>query len=121
MLLCVMSPRTEGARSSHRAGRHSAKRWFLMYEASRAQGNQQNRGSRFAAKGSRGNGYRVGDPEHDNGRGIAGRRQDHTMNIAELAVRGTTMLFDIQMAALRSIWQMQARSAAALGAPDCSD
>ena len=43
------------------------------------------------------------------------------MNIAELAIRGTSVMFDIQMSALRSIWHIQARSAAALGAPDCSD
>jgi uncharacterized phage infection (PIP) family protein YhgE len=46
---------------------------------------------------------------------------DQTLNLAELAIRGTSVLLDIQLAALRNAWQLQARSAAAFGAPDYSD
>jgi hypothetical protein len=53
--------------------------------------------------------------------GAMQRGADQTMNMAELTMRGASALFDIQMAALQSIWQLQARSATVLGAPDCSD
>ena len=46
---------------------------------------------------------------------------DQALNLAELAIRGTSVLLDIQLAALRNAWQLQARSAAAFGVPDYSD
>lgn len=49
------------------------------------------------------------------------RRGDYPVNVAELAVRGSSALFDIQLATLRSMWQFQARAAAALGGPDYSE
>src|SRR6266498_2714141 len=49
------------------------------------------------------------------------RNIEHSMNMTELALRGTAVLFDIQMSAVRSLWQMQARNCAAFGAPDYSD
>lgn len=39
----------------------------------------------------------------------------------EWAIRGTNMLLDLQMSALRNVWQMQTRGAVAFGAPDCSE
>lgn len=42
-------------------------------------------------------------------------------NAAELAVRGGVMLWDIQMAGWRNLWQIQTRAAAAVGGPDYSD
>ena len=43
------------------------------------------------------------------------------ISMMEITLRGTALLFDIQMEAARSIMHMQARSAAVLGAPDCSN
>lgn len=56
--------------------------------------------------------------------GIQGTRQhagEHHVNMAEIALRGTALLFDIQMEAARNMMQMQARTATVLGAPDYSD
>src|SRR4051812_8023902 len=93
----------------------------LMYEPARQQETQQQR--RGAQQGS--NEYTSGEQRQrsssqSNGHGSQ-RGAEQTMNMAELAVRGTTLLMDIQMAALRNIWHLQARSAAAFGIPDCSD
>jgi hypothetical protein len=44
----------------------------------------------------------------------------HQVNMAEIALRGTALLFDYQMQAARDLLEMQARSAAAFGVPDCS-
>ena len=41
--------------------------------------------------------------------------------VAEVALRGSALIFDMQMDVLRSLWQAQARSAAMLGAPDFAD
>src|SRR5581483_11030805 len=49
------------------------------------------------------------------------RGAEQALNVAELSLRGANMLLDIQLGTLSSFWQMQARSAAAFGAPDCSD
>lgn len=48
-----------------------------------------------------------------------GARQFHS--IAEVAVRGTALLWDLQMETARNLWRTQARTAAMLGIPDCSD
>jgi ElaB/YqjD/DUF883 family membrane-anchored ribosome-binding protein len=42
------------------------------------------------------------------------------VQIAELALRGANQLFDMQLSTLRTVWQTQARAAAAFGFPDCS-
>ena len=42
-------------------------------------------------------------------------------NIAEVALRGTALLFDLQLEATRNAWETQARGAALLGAPDFSN
>src|SRR5438093_306181 len=47
-------------------------------------------------------------------------RREFPINMADIALRGTAVLFNIQLDALRGLWEMQARSAAALGAPDYS-
>jgi hypothetical protein len=43
----------------------------------------------------------------------------HTM--AEVALRGTALLWDLQMETARNLWRTQARTAAMLGIPDYSD
>lgn len=47
-----------------------------------------------------------------------GARQLQSM--AEVAVRGTALLWDVQMETARNLWRMQARTAAMFGVPDCS-
>ena len=42
-------------------------------------------------------------------------------SIAEVALRGTALLWDLQMETARNVWRTQARTAAMLGIPDCSD
>jgi hypothetical protein len=41
--------------------------------------------------------------------------------MAEVALRGTALLWDLQMETARNMWRTQARTAAMLGIPDCSD
>jgi hypothetical protein len=40
--------------------------------------------------------------------------------MAEVAVRGTALLWDVQMETARNLWRTQARTAAMFGVPDCS-
>jgi hypothetical protein len=40
--------------------------------------------------------------------------------MAEVALRGTALLWDLQMETARNMWRTQARTAAMLGIPDCS-
>ena len=42
-------------------------------------------------------------------------------SIAEVALRGTALLWDLQMETARNVLRTQARTAAMLGIPDCSD
>ncbi len=42
-------------------------------------------------------------------------------NVADVALRGTALLWDLQMETMRSLWRTQARTAAMLGAPDYSE
>jgi len=42
-------------------------------------------------------------------------------SMAEVALRGTALLFDLQMETARNVFRTQARTAAMLGVPDCSD
>jgi gas vesicle protein len=66
-----------------------------------------------------------GGRQQDQSRQEQGYRQErnveHSVNFAELTLRGTAVMFDIQLSALRGLLQLQARSAAAFGAPDYSD
>jgi len=48
-------------------------------------------------------------------------QNDNFMTFAEVAIRGTARLLDIELATMRTFWQIQARGAAAFGAPDYSD
>ena len=48
-----------------------------------------------------------------------GGRQFESM--AEVAVRGTALLWDLQMETARNVWRTQARTAAMLGIPNCSE
>jgi hypothetical protein len=48
-----------------------------------------------------------------------GTRQLQSM--AEVALRGTALLWDLQMETARNLWRTQARTAAMLGVPDCSE
>ena len=41
-------------------------------------------------------------------------------SMAEVALRGTALLWDLQMETTRNLWRTQARAAALLGIPDCS-
>ncbi|HVK56965.1 MAG TPA: hypothetical protein VM532_18290 [Burkholderiales bacterium] len=86
-----------------------------MYET---QGSKQQQGSASQQGGQQG---REQQSREQQGRGQQQRQTEHTLNMAELALRGTGVLFDIQMAAVRSLWHLQTRSAAAFGAPDYSD
>jgi hypothetical protein len=58
--------------------------------------------------------------------GIQQRQHDgqtperHMQSMAELALRGTALLWDLQMETARNLWRTQARAAALLGIPDCS-
>ena len=45
---------------------------------------------------------------------------ESAINMADIAFRGTAVLLSIQLDAVRSVFEMQARSAAAFGAPDYS-
>ncbi|HEY3699986.1 MAG TPA: hypothetical protein VGK97_11675 [Spongiibacteraceae bacterium] len=46
---------------------------------------------------------------------------ERSINMAEIALRGSSTLIDIQLATLRNVAQVQARSAALFGLPDCSE
>src|SRR2546423_11355450 len=50
----------------------------------------------------------------------AGRKNEYVVNLADIALRGTTVLWNIQFDAIRTLWEMQARNAAAFGIPDYS-
>jgi hypothetical protein len=93
-----------------------------MYQSARQNETQQQRrgGQQQGANQNGADEQRRGSSMHGNGY-ASQRGAEQTMNMAELAVRGTTLLMDIQMAALRNMWHLQARSAAAFGIPDCSD
>jgi gas vesicle protein len=55
----------------------------------------------------------------DSGRN-EGQRNQTAINLADIALRGTTMLWNIQLDTLRTLWEMQAHNATAFGAPDYS-
>ncbi|HLX29117.1 MAG TPA: hypothetical protein VKV24_11610 [Casimicrobiaceae bacterium] len=47
-------------------------------------------------------------------------RARQLQSMAEVAVRGTALLWDVQMETARNLWRTQARTAAMFGVPDCS-
>jgi hypothetical protein len=51
----------------------------------------------------------------------AARGVERSINMAEIALRGSSTLIDLQLAAWRNVAQIQARGAAAFGLPDCSE
>ncbi len=48
------------------------------------------------------------------------RAQQANQHIAELAIRGAGLLLDFQLQTARDLFELQARSAALFGVPDCS-
>lgn len=46
---------------------------------------------------------------------------ERSINMAEIALRGSSTLMDIQLSTLRNVAHIQARSAALFGLPDCSE
>jgi len=95
---------------------------MAMYES---QGNRQEQGRQQQFAGQQGQQAgqqgQQGQQAGQQGQSQRGSNVEHAVNLAEIAVRGTAVLFDIQTSALRSLLQLQARSVAAFGAPDYSD
>jgi len=93
------------------------------------QGGQNVQGGGYG--GNRQQGAQYGQSGQQGGRyGSQGRGQQQQQqfqsggqfqNIAEVALRGTALLFDLQLEAARMAWETQARGAAMLGAPDFSN
>src|SRR6185295_11419082 len=80
------------------------------YGANRQQGGQY--GQQGGRYGSQGGGQQQQQQFSSGG---------HFQNIAEVALRGTALLFDLQLEAARNAWETQARGVAMLGAPDFSN
>lgn len=72
--------------------------------ASRQQGGQSHGGAQQSQQGALQQAF-GGQPFH---------------GMAEVALRGTALLWDLQMETARNVWRTQARTAAMLGIPDCS-
>jgi hypothetical protein len=89
--------RQGGGQSNHGAGRAPSR-------TSRQQGGQAHRGSQQSQQR---------DDQH-----AFGAQPFHSM--AEVALRATALLWDLQMETARNLWRTQARTAAMLGIPDCS-
>ena len=45
----------------------------------------------------------------------------HFQSMAEVTLRGTALLWDLQLETARNLWRTQARTAALFGLPDCSE
>ena len=71
---------------------------------SRQQGGQAHRGSQQSQQGDDRQAF-AAQPFH---------------SMAEVALRGTALFWDLQMETARNLWRTQARTAAMLGIPDCS-
>jgi hypothetical protein len=89
--------RQGGGQSNYGAGRTQSR-------TSRQQGGQAHRGSQQSQQGDDQQAF--------------GAQPFHSM--AEVALRGTALLWDLQMETARNLWRTQARTAAMLGIPDCS-
>lgn len=104
--------------------------------ASRQQGGQSNGGAQHAHQGGAQHAQQGGaqharqagsqhaqqggmqHAQQGNAQQAFGAQQFHSM--AEVALRGTALLWDLQMETARNLWRTQARTAAMLGVPDCS-
>jgi hypothetical protein len=82
--------------------------------------NRQQQGGQNRPQWQQG-GQRQGRQQSQQGGGEQqfGARQLQSM--AEVALRGTALLWDLQMETARNMWRTQARTAAMLGIPDCSN
>jgi hypothetical protein len=89
--------RQGGGQSNYGADRSQSR-------ASRQQGGQSHGGAQQSQQGAEQQPF--------------GAQQFHSM--AEVALRGTALLWDLQMETARNVWRTQARTAAMLGIPDCS-
>jgi hypothetical protein len=89
--------RQGGGQSNYGAGRAQSR-------TSRQQGGQAHRGSQQSQQGDDRQAF-AAQPFH---------------SMAEVALRGTALLWDLQMETARNLWRTQARTAAMLGIPDCS-
>lgn len=92
-----------------------------MYEQGRQEQSQHPRGSSQSRPERNGSNPGSGGGSDRSGRDRIEAAGDHSLRVAELAIRGTTTLMEIQFGALRSLWQMQARAASAFGMPDSTD
>jgi hypothetical protein len=81
---------------------YGADQW--QSRASRQQGGQSHGGTQQSQQGGQQQAF--------------GAQPFHSM--AEVALRGTALLWDLQMETARNLWRTQARTAAMLGIPDCS-
>ena len=88
--------------------------------ASRQQGGPSYGGSQQSQQGGTQHSQQGGiqHSQHGAAQQAFGARQFHSM--AEVALRGTALLWDLQMETARNMWRTQARTAAMLGIPDCS-
>ena len=88
--------------------------------ASRQQGGPSYGGSQQSQQGGTQHSQQGGTQHSQQGAAqqAFGAQQFHSM--AEVALRGTALLWDLQMETARNMWRTQARTAAMLGIPDCS-
>jgi hypothetical protein len=88
--------------------------------ASRQQGGPSYGGSQQSQQGGTQQSQQGGTQQSQQGAAqqAFGAQQFHSM--AEVALRGTALLWDLQMETARNMWRTQARTAAMLGIPDCS-
>jgi hypothetical protein len=88
--------------------------------ASRQQGGPSYGGSQQSQQGGTQHSQQGGAQHSQQGAAqqAFGAQQFHSM--AEVALRGTALLWDLQMETARNMWRTQARTAAMLGIPDCS-
>ena len=88
--------------------------------ASRQQGGPSYGGSQQSQQGGTRQSQQGGTQQSQQGAAqhAFGAQQFHSM--AEVALRGTALLWDLQMETARNMWRTQARTAAMLGIPDCS-
>jgi hypothetical protein len=88
--------------------------------ASRQQGGPSYGGSQQSQQGGTRQSQQGGTQHSQQGAAqqAFGAQQFHSM--AEVALRGTALLWDLQMETARNMWRTQARTAAMLGIPDCS-
>jgi hypothetical protein len=88
--------------------------------ASRQQGGPSYGGTQQSQQGGTRQSQQGGTQQSQQGAAqhAFGAQQFHSM--AEVALRGTALLWDLQMETARNMWRTQARTAAMLGIPDCS-